>query len=86
VLNRECILANKAKDCYRGRHCFQAYRPTHVLNQFAGIGEIQPIEDLQYEMDMLRTHRRWNAEMVLHKAFFYSDGLIDPRKFKIGPG
>lgn len=86
ICDRKWIVSIQPNDSYPGRLPFQCYRPTHVLNQFVGKGEIEPIEDLQLEMNMLRTHRRWNAEMVMHAAFFYNDGIVDPRRVKIGPG
>jgi hypothetical protein len=86
ILDRKWIVKVRANESYPGRHIFQAYRPTEIPNQLVGKGEIEPIRDLQYEMNMLRTHRRWNAEVAMHRVFFYSDGLIDPKRFKIAPG
>lgn len=86
VLDRKWIVAVQENEAYYGRHIYQCYRPTQVLGQLHGKGVIEPIEDLQLEINMLRTNRMWNAIMVLHQAYAYNDGLIDPHRVKIGPG
>jgi hypothetical protein len=51
-----------------------------------GKGEIEPVEDLQREMNMMRTDRRWSDLVSMNPPIFYNDGLIDPEQIKIGPG
>lgn len=86
VLDRQWPVAQADNPAWHGRMPFHIYRPTEVLHQFCGKGEIEPMEDLQHEMNMLRTDRRWNALMKLHQTYFYDDGVIDPGDMKIGPG
>jgi hypothetical protein len=86
ILDRKFIVLTAQNNAYYGRLPFQVYRPTVVLNQMVGKGEIEPIKDLQYEMNMLRTNRMWNALMVLHKVMAYNDGIVDPSKIRLGPG
>jgi hypothetical protein len=86
VLDRKWIVSVAPNESWYGRLPFHIYRPTEVLNQFCGKGEIEPIEDLQLEMNQLRTDRRWAALMALNPVLFYNDGLIDPDKIKVGPG
>jgi hypothetical protein len=86
ILDRQWVVRVAEDTVYYGRLGFQAYRPTEIPNQMRGKGEIEPIEDLQMEINAMRTDRRWNALMVLHKAYFYNDGLVDPTKIRIGPG
>ena len=86
VLDRKWIVHIAENEAFYGRLPFQVYRPTQVLGQLHGKGVIEPIEDLQLEINMLRTNRMWNAIMVLHQAYAYNDGLIDPHRIKIGPG
>ena len=86
VLDRNWIVSIVVNEAWWGRLPFQCYRPTEILNQMVGKGEIEPIEDLQREMNMLRTNRMWNALTVLHKAMAYNDGIVDPKKIKLGPG
>lgn len=65
---------------------FHIFRPTEVLFSFCGKGVIEPAEDLQLETNMLRTDRRWNALLVLHQAWAYQDGAVDPDDVVISPG
>lgn len=86
ILDRQWIVQQAANPAWHGEMPFQVFRPTHVPGQMAGKGEIEPIEDLQQEINTLRSQRRDNATLVLQKAFFYADGMIDPEDFKFGPG
>lgn len=65
---------------------FQCYRPTRVMHELYGIGEIEPIEQLQEEMNSLRTQRRYNADLVLQRVFAYNEGLVDANDIQYGPG
>jgi hypothetical protein len=86
VVNRMFPVAVAENPAWHGRLPFHIFRPTEVLHQFVGKGEIEPMEDLQREMNMLRSDRRWNALMTLHRAYFFEDGTLDPDDVKIGPG
>jgi hypothetical protein len=65
---------------------FQVYRPTRVLHEMVGIGEPEAIEDLQRELNELRSNRRDNAKLVLQRPFFYYEGMMDPNEIAFGPG
>jgi hypothetical protein len=65
---------------------FHVYRPTEVLHEMVGIGEIEAIEQLNEEMNELRSQRRDNAQLVLQRPFAYFDGLLDPGDIAFGPG
>lgn len=86
ILNRMWPVAQAGNPAWHGRMPFHIFRPTEVLHQFHGKGEIEPIEDLAHEMNMLRTDRRWNALLKMHVAHFVQDGLMDLDNVKIGPG
>jgi hypothetical protein len=86
VLDRKWVVSVVPNETWYGRLPFHIYRPTEVLNQFVGKGEIEPIEDLQLEMNMLRTDRRWAALLALNPILFAQEGMVDPDKIKIGPG
>lgn len=86
VVDRQFVVQCGVNPAWHGELPFQVYRPTPVPGQLAGIGEIEPIEDLQAEINMMRSQRRDNATVVLQRSFFYADGMIDPSDFKIGPG
>lgn len=86
ILDRKWLVSIIPNETWYGRLPFHTYRPTEVLNQFVGKGEIEPNEDLQLEMNQVRTGRRWAAEMAMSPALFYNDGLIEPDKIRVGPG
>ena len=65
---------------------FHVYRPTKVPHELVGIGEIEAIEDLQDELNELRTSRRDNARLVLQRPLAYWDGMLDPSVLEFGPG
>jgi hypothetical protein len=71
---------------WHGEKPFQPYRPTEVPHEMVGIGEIEPVEDLQREMNVLRTQRRDNAALVLQRPFAYFDGFLDPDQIDFSPG
>jgi hypothetical protein len=86
VLDGDLVVQSKPNP-YRHRCLpFQIYRPTLQEGEFVGIGEIEPIVHLQYELNTLRSQRRDNATMTLQKAFMYAEGLVDPADLVIGPG
>ena len=64
---------------------FHVYRPTKVPHEMVGIGEAEAIEDLNEEMNELRTSRRDNARLALQRPFAYWDGMVDPNDFEFGP-
>ena len=86
VLNRQFVVRDYPNPAWHGEMPFQVYRPTRVGGQMWGKGEIEPIEDLQLEMNTMRSQRRDNATFVLQRSYFYADGMIDPSDFKTGPG
>lgn len=86
VLDRQWIVSVVPNETNYGRLPFPIYRPTEVIGQMVGKGEIEPIEDLQHEMNMMRTDRRWADLVAMNPPIFYNDGLIDPDQIRIGPG
>lgn len=86
VLDRQWVVAVGQNESWYGRLPFHIYRPTEVLNQFVGKGEIEPNEDLIGEMDDIRTDRRWAAAMALAPPLFAQEGMVDPDKVRVGPG
>lgn len=86
VLDRQWIVQQGPNPAWHGELPFQVFRPTPVNGRMVGRGEIEPIEDLQAEINTLRSQRRDNATVVLQRSFAYADGMIDPGDFKLGPG
>lgn len=86
VLDRKIVVRTESNPHWHGQMPFQAFRPTESTHQLYGIGEIEPIEQLQEEMNTLRTQRRYNADLVLQRVFAFHDGLVDADDIKFGPG
>jgi hypothetical protein len=86
VLDRKWPVAVAPNPAWHGRMPFAIFRPTEVLDQFCGKGEIEPMEDLSREMNALRSDRRYQALMKLFPPMFYDDGAFDPGDVKVGPG
>jgi hypothetical protein len=85
ILDRQWVVMIQENETNYGILPFQIYRPTEVLNQFVGKGEIEPVEDPIEEMNDIRTDRRWNAAMSQAPVLFYNDGMIDPDQIRVGP-
>lgn len=86
IIDRVWIVSLIANPYWHKELPFQIYRPIEVEHQFVGVSVIDPIEDLQKELDWLRTDRRWNAMMKLHQTYAYREGVVDPAQIKLGPG
>lgn len=69
-----------------GQIPFQVYRPTRVPGEMIGIGEIEPIEHLQLELNTLRSQRRDNATLKLMQSYAYDRGVLDEDDVVFGPG
>jgi hypothetical protein len=65
---------------------FHVYRPTPLQKQMVGIGELEPIEHLQRELDTLRSQRRDAATIALNAGYAYDDAAIEPRTLRTGGG
>lgn len=86
ILNGTFVVQDAENPAYHGEIPFQIFRPTQVPGEFCGIGEIEMIQQLQHELDTMRSQRRDNATVVLNKGGFYTEGFIDPADLKSGPG
>lgn len=86
VLDRTWIVSVIDNPYWHRELPFHIYRPIEIEHRFVGVAVVDPIEDLQKELNWLRTDRRWNAMLKLHQAYAYNDGTVDPSQIKIGPG
>jgi hypothetical protein len=71
---------------WHGEIPFQVFRPTRVTHEMVGIGEVEPIMDLQQEINTLRSQRRDNATLKLMQSYAYQEGAVDPEDIKFGAG
>ena len=86
IVDRVCPVQDGDNPFWHGQLPFHVYRPTKVPHELVGIGEIEAIEDLQDELNELRTSRRDNARLVLQRPLAYWDGMLDPNVLEFGPG
>lgn len=87
IMDRETPMQVGSNPAWHGELPFQAYRPTtQGMKQLPGIGEIEPIEDLQQEMNTLRSQRRDNATLKLQQVVAYAEGLVDADDLQFFPG
>lgn len=84
ILDREVPVRVTPNPTASGDYPFQVYRPTKVGGRFVGIGEIEPIEDLQYEINDLRSQRRDAAAFALMQVYAYDDSVIDSEDLRGG--
>lgn len=68
-----------------GSKPFQVFRPTKVPGRMVGIGEIEPIRDLQYEINLLRGQRRDAATMALGRGYAFDETAVNADDLVIGP-
>jgi hypothetical protein len=86
VVNRCCVVQHGPNPYWHGELPFQIFRPTEIIHELNGYGEIEAIEDLQEEMNAMRSQRRDNATLVLQRPFAYFDGLVDPGDIHFAAG
>lgn len=86
VLDRTLVVQDAPSPFYHGELPFQVWSPTPQPGEFVGIGEIEPIMDLQREINVIRTQRRLNAAYVVNQVVAYAQGAVSPENLKWGPG
>jgi hypothetical protein len=84
ALDRQVLVQDAENGC-RGIP-FQVYRPTPLQGQMVGIGDLEPLEHLQSELDTLRSQRRDGATLALAAPVVYDSGAIDEEQLVWGPG
>jgi hypothetical protein len=83
ILDRQVLVQGAENPC--GDMPFAAYRPTPLNKQFVGIGDLEPLEHLQRELDTLRSQRRDAATIALCAGYAFDDGAIDEEDLVFGP-
>jgi hypothetical protein len=61
------------------------YRPTPLQYQMVGIGDLEPLEHLQRELDATRSQIRDAATLALAPAILFDDGAIEEDEIVLGP-
>ena len=86
VVDRHCVVQAGPNPNWHGRMPFSIYRPTRLPHEMCGIGEAEAMEDLQEEMNELRTGRRNNAALAMQRPIAYMDGMLTPSQINFAPG
>lgn len=84
VLDRQ-VLVQEAENPCCGEIPFQVYRPTPLQRQMVGIGDLEPLEHLQRELDTLRSQRRDAATIALCAGYAFDDAAIEEEDLVFGP-
>lgn len=69
ILNEKFVIRNDKNPYKHGRPPFVAWVDTQVPHIPLGIGEIEPIERLQYELNDVRNQRMDNVTQILHRMW-----------------
>lgn len=85
VLDRQVLVQNQENPCC-GQMPFQIYRPTPLSKQMVGIGDLEPLEHLQRELDTLRSQRRDAATLALCAGYAYDSSAVSEEDLTFGPG
>lgn len=86
ILDRTLVVQDSLNPFLHGDFPFQIYRPTITEHEFVGIGEIEPIAHLQFELNEMRGQRRDAATVALNRGYFYSQGMLNPKTVMTGAG
>jgi hypothetical protein len=84
VLDRRVLVQDAENPCL-GQFPFQVYRPTPLQYEMVGIGDLEPLEHLQRELDTTRSQIRDAATLALAPAIFFDDGAIEEDEIVLGP-
>ena len=74
VANRGIVIRDEANPYRHGKKPFVRIVDQSVPHEFLGIGELEPIETLQYELNDRRNQRMDNITLVLNKMWKIKNG------------
>jgi hypothetical protein len=84
VLDRQILVVADLNPCV-GTIPFMVYRPTPLQKQMVGIGDLEPLEHLQRELDTLRSQQRDAATMALAPGWAYDSMAVDEEDLEFAP-
>ena len=84
VLDRQLLVQNAENPCV-GEIPGTIYRPTPLQKQLVGIGDLEPLEHLQRELDTRRSQISDAITIALCAGFAYDDAYIDEEDLVYGP-
>jgi hypothetical protein len=74
VANRNIVIRDEANPYRHGKKPFVRLIDQSVPHEFLGIGELEPIETLQYELNDRRNQRMDNVTLVLNRMWKVKNG------------
>lgn len=87
IANRSVVIRNDENPYHHRKKPFVRLVDVLVPHEFYGIGEIEPIEDLQYELNSLRNQRMDNINILINRMWKVIRGAdIDVRQLVSRPG
>ena len=87
VANRSVVIRNEENPYHHMSKPFIRLVDTPVPHEIYGIGEIEPVEHLQYNLNTLRNQRVDNVNLIINKMWKVLRGAdIDPNQLVSRPG
>lgn len=87
VANRAVVIRNDENPYYHRKKPFVRLVDNLVPHEFYGIGEIEPIEYLQYELNSIRNQRMDNINLIINRMWKVLRGAdIDPKQLRSRAG
>jgi hypothetical protein len=81
IANRETVLFAQENPYWHSEKPFARLVDTEVPGEFYGIGEIEPLEDMQYELNTRRNQRIDNINILINRMYKILRGAnIDPEQ------
>lgn len=74
VANRRVIIRDEKNPFAHGKKPFVIFIDQSVPKEFCGIGELEPIETLQKELNDMRNQRMDNASLILNRMWLVQNG------------
>lgn len=87
IANREIVVIAEENPFWHGEKPFAKLVDINVPGEFYGIGEIEPVEYLQHELNTMRNQRVDNVNIIINKMYSILRGAnIDPEQLITRPG
>jgi hypothetical protein len=84
VIGRQVLVQDGENPCL-GHIPFHVYRPTPLQRQMVGIGDLEPLEHLQREMDTTRSQMVDAVTIMLAAGWAYDSAMVDEEDLVFGP-
>lgn len=87
VIDRETVVRNEETPFWHGELPFAVATDTQLAQEFAGLGLILPMADLQEEINAKRNQRMDNVNLALNQAFtILNTSSLEEDQVRLSPG